>query len=232
MTRQINLFNPALRLRREWLTGVTLMIGLGTLAVLLSAYGGVLQWQHSQLNAEALRTAAELQQTQEELAKFNEEAGQRKLSKEVEIALQRAEAALRGRERVREALDGGLLGSSEGFSEYLRALARQSQSGLWLVGLQVAEGGRNLSLEGRTVNPDQIPGYIRGLNTEVLLRGRSFEAMNVQLVGDERPVPAQAAAAAQPPQGEAARLPPYHEFLLAARPGSEPMAAAARGNQR
>ena len=209
MTRQINLFNPALRLKREWLTGKSLMSGIGAMVVMLGLYGGVVRWENQQLTEEASRIGAELGQMQEELTRLNQELVQRKVSSETEAALRRAEAALQGRERVRAALDSGALGSSEGFAEFLRAFARQTQDGLWMVGLQMAEGGRNIALEGRTVNPDQIPGYIRGLNSEPTLRGRSFEALNVQWVGEELP-------AGQSGQEAAAKLPPFHEFMLTA----------------
>ena len=221
MTRQINLYNPALRLKREWLTGKSLLNGIGVMVVLLGLYGGVVRWENQQLTDEASRVGGELGQMQEELARLNQDIATRKVSSETEAALQRAEAALQGRERLRDALQSGALGSPEGFSEFLRAFARQAQDGLWMVGLQMAEGGLNITLEGRTVNPDQIPGYIRGLNSEPTLRGRSFEALNVQLVGDEtgRDKPAAGAAAApsaQSGQGEAAKTPAFHEFLLTA----------------
>jgi len=241
MTRQINLFNPALRLKKEWLTGKSLMNGIGVMVVVLGLYGGVVRWQNQQLSEEASRIGAELGQMQEELTRLNEELVQRKVSSETEAALRRAEAALQGRERVRAALESGALGSSEGFAEFLRAFARQTQDGLWMVGLQMAEGGRNITLEGRTVNPDQIPGYIRGLNGETTLRGRSFEALNVQLVGDDKPatrtVAAEATATAgQSGQEAAAGMPPFHEFLLTATASrqaldsapSQPQAAEAR----
>ncbi|BBO19785.1 MAG: hypothetical protein HKUEN07_34930 [Rhodocyclaceae bacterium] len=223
MTRQINLYNPALRARREWLTGKWLLNGIGILIVLLGLYGGVVRWENQQLNEEAGRIGAELSQRQAELARLNEELAQRKVDKETEAALLRAEAALQGRERVREALDSGALGSSDGFAEFLRAFARQAREGLWMVGLQVAEGGRNITLEGRTQNPDQIPGYIRGLNSETILRGRSFEAMNVRLV-DEGDKPASGGARptekgeqeGQTAQAGAEKLPPFHEFMLTA----------------
>lgn len=227
MTRQINLYNPALRAKREWLTGKSLLNGIGVMIVLLGLYGGVVRWQNQQLTEEANRVGAELSQRQTELARLNEEIAQRKVGKETEAALQRAEAALRGRERVREALESGVFGSLEGFAEFLRAFARQARDGLWMVGLQMAEGGRNITLEGRTVNPDQIPGYIRGLNGEPTLRGRSFEAMSVRLVGeDDKPAarPGSGDAAAPAGQDAAAKMPPFHEFHLAAssaKPGSD-----------
>ena len=232
MTRQINLFNPALRLKREWLTGTSLQNGLGVMVVLLGLYGGVVRWENQQLTEEASRVGAELGNAQEELTRLNQDIAQRKVSSETQSALLRAEAALQGRERVREALESGALGSQEGFSEFLGAFARQAQDGLWVVGLQMAEGGRNITLEGRTVNPEQIPGYIRGLNSEAMLRGRSFEALNVQLVGDDKPATARNAAAApaatagQGGQEGAAKLPPFHEFLLAATVRSGADAAA------
>ena len=221
MTRQINLFNPALRLKREWLTGKSLMSGIGAMVVVLGLYGGVVRWQNQQLSEASGRLGAELGQMQEELTRLNQELAQRKVSSETEAALGRAEAALLGRERVRAALESGALGSSEGFAEFLRAFARQTQDGLWMVGLQMAEGGRNIALEGRTVNPDQIPGYIRGLNGEPTLRGRSFEALNVQWVGEEPPATKTVAAEAAAPAGQsgqeaAAKLPPFHEFMLTA----------------
>lgn len=224
MTRQINLFNPALRLKRAWLTGRSLLVGVGVFIVLLGLYGGVVRWENQRLQQEADRVNGGLSQMQDELTRLNQEHALRKVNPETEAALARAEAALLGRERVRDALESGALGSPEGFSEFLRAFARQAQESLWMVGLQMAEGGRNITLDGRTLNPDRIPGYILGLNGESILRGRSFEALNVQLMADDKQAPAlrptQAARTAETAEQNAgdatAKIPPYYEFQLAA----------------
>ncbi len=223
MTRQINLYNPALRFKKEWLTGKSLMVGIGVMVIALGLYGGLVRWQNQQLTEEASRIGAELGQMQETLTRLGQELAQRKVSSETEAALRRAEAALQGRERVRAALDSGALGSSEGFAEFMKAFARQTQDGLWMVGLQMSEGGRNITLAGRTVTPDQIPGYIRGLNNEPTLRGRTFEALNVQLVEEEKPATEKSATrtvaaetGAAPGQDSGSRTPPFHEFILTA----------------
>ncbi len=216
MSRQINLYNPALRIEREWLTARTLS---GTALVLLLALGlrGAFLWQDNRRLADETRQiGAQLEQQQAELTRLNEQISQRKMSKEAETALRNAEAALQGREQIRQALSGDELGSSEGFSDYLKAFARQTRDGLWMVGLQLSDGGRNIALEGRTLNPDGIPPYIRALNEEPTLRGRSFAALNVHRIDAED----KSAAAATPPAekaGEAQKmLPPYHEFRLSA----------------
>lgn len=226
MTRQINLYNPALRLQREWLTGKTF---LGAVVLLLLALGlrGTLLWlENRQLGDDVRQVSSALEKQQAELARLNEEISQRKVSKEAESTLRNAEAALQGREQVREALSDGELGSSGGFSSYLKAFARQARDGLWMVGLQLSEGGRNIALEGRTTQPDEIPLYIRGLNEEPTLRGRSFAALNVRRVGTEdKPAAAPAPGApAEKEQDTQKKLPPYHEFHLSA---SAPDAATA-----
>ncbi len=211
----MNLFNPALRLKREWLTGKSLLGGLSVMVLLLGLYGGLLRWDNAQLAVEAKRVGEELTTRQEALSRLNDEIASRKVSSETQAALRRAEATLRGRERVREAMASGALGSPEGFSEFLIAFARQTQEGLWMVGLEMAEGGRDITLEGRTLNPDRLPAYIRGLNGEPVLRGRSFAALNVQLVGGEEPA-RRASAAAQGGQEAVPDLPPFHAFMLTA----------------
>lgn len=219
MTRQINLYNPALRIKRQALTARRLLGGLGVMVLLVAGYASVLRWQSAQLSNESKAVAATLQQRQEELARVSGELGQRRVSKPVEAQLAKAESMLKGREQVSKALESGALGSSQGFSEFLRAFARQTAPGLWLTGLQITEGGRTVTLEGRTLNPDLIPGYIKMLNMEPALRGRSFEALNIRLAADDktenRAGPGGTAPAA-PNQGpsDAARPIPYHEFAL------------------
>ncbi len=104
MTRQINLYNPALRARREWLSGKSLLNGIGVMIVLLGLYGGVVRWQNQQLTDEANRVGAELSRRQSELARLNEELAQRKVGKETEAALRYAEAALQALQAEMEQL--------------------------------------------------------------------------------------------------------------------------------
>lgn len=233
MRQQINLYNPALRMKREWLTGKFLLSAVGILIVLLGLYSGVLRWQNQQLSAEADSVGAELARRQEELARLNDVIAQRRVSAETQAALQRAEATLAARERIRDALGNVSLGSSEGFSEFLRAFARQTQDGLWLVGLRMAEGGHNITLEGRALDPDLIPGYIRGLSNEPKLRGRAFEALNLELVAKtDKQGAASTAQTAEFGQAEAAKTLHFHEFLLAATvtgPGADKAANQGEG---
>jgi hypothetical protein len=80
-------------------------------------------------------------------------------------------------------LPTGVMGSSAGYSEYLRAFARQTVQGLWLTSIQIGEGGAQLTLSGRALQPDLVPVLIGRLKQESVLRGRPLEALVITRSG-------------------------------------------------
>jgi hypothetical protein len=87
-----------------------------------------------------------------------------------------------GQRRTRAALDSGQAGGTQGYSEYLLALSRQSQGRLWLTGFNVAPDGRSLELDGRMTDPRQLPDYLRRLNGEPLFKGREFAQLSLKSI--------------------------------------------------
>ncbi|HET7199599.1 MAG TPA: PilN domain-containing protein, partial [Burkholderiales bacterium] len=69
------------------------------------------------------------------------------------------------------------------YSEYLRAFARQTVQGVWLTGIQISEGGEQLSLTGRAVRADLVPVLIGRLRQEPVLRGRPLDALAITRTG-------------------------------------------------
>ena len=183
--QQVNLYNPALRRVREWLT-LTNVAMLGALfAVILFSVGFVL---HQQANAkrvavqalEAKLTGVRIETTQlaallagnaesnaagRELADLKQQVQMRS---EVLAALQAGAgmSSIRGQSNV-------------GFVEYLRALARQTVNGLWLTGFSVAQGGAGIEVRGRMLSVDRLPEYIKRLNGEASFKGRQFVSLNI-----------------------------------------------------
>jgi hypothetical protein len=66
-----------------------------------------------------------------------------------------------------------------GYSEYLRAFARQTVQGLWLTSIQIAEGGGQLTMSGRALQADLVPVLIGRLKQESVLRGRPLEGLAI-----------------------------------------------------
>lgn len=189
MSQQINLLNPDLR--THWKLTVDWM-GWGlaaALVVILSAFG-ILRYQVYALGAEAARSEQMLKVERDRLTKLTAEVRQRQSSKLLEEEVRRMEALLASRKEVMETLQSGVLGNTQGYSDYMRAFARQSISGLWLTGFSITGAGHTLGLSGRVLQAELIPAYIRRLNQEPALKGKQFDAL---AMGQPRQEPAKGA---------------------------------------
>ena len=51
--------------------------------------------------------------------------------------------------------------------------------GVWLTGIQVAEGSGELSLAGRATRAELVPVYLERLRAEEALRGQTFSRLEV-----------------------------------------------------
>jgi hypothetical protein len=223
MSRNINLYDPSLRLRRDVL-GFDLAVALiGTAALCLALGIGLSRWQLSATADVAARGAAELLPQQAAFKAMTERASS-KPDQALQSEIARAQHTLLQRRSALQSLDVGGLGREAGFSTHLEALARQSIDGLWLTGMVLRQD--DVLLRGRALNPALIPAYVQRLEREPSLQGRGFKALEVN-----RPLDEPAKAASQPAQGGDTPLPVRAEFVEFKLTGSnhdEPVAPGAR----
>lgn len=205
MTQNINLYEAGSRKSRPRLGLVTLLYGVGAVAVVLSMVHVFVQFQVYGLNAELRRVQATLDAERAEAQKASGQAGARKPDPQLEAEIARLRTEARQAQEAMAALKGGSFGEQEGFAEYLRSFSRRSLEGVWLTAFTVTGGGE-IEIRGRALRPDLVPGYIQGLNREELFAGRSFARLEMN-----RP-------AAQPgTDGKAVETVPFLEFTLATR---------------
>jgi len=185
MAQQINLYNPALRKQREWLTLGNVALLVLVMAVLLAGVGGVLRSQAAIGRASAQALEARLATVRVEVAQQAARAGAASGSDPSGRELVELKEQLAMRREVLNALQGGagleaLQGQSTvGFADYLQALARQTVNGLWLTGFSVGTGGQGIEVRGRMLVVDRLPEYIKRLNGEAVFKGRKFESLNI-----------------------------------------------------
>ena len=177
MPQQINLLDASFKRKRETLGSITLLI-------LLAATLGLAGAATLTLRTLSARAAAQAGAVEQELAALQARVAATRGSGSTQLAaeLARLRTLDAGQRRIRSAIDAGQAGGSQGHSEYLLALSRQSQSGLWLTGFNIAADGRSLELSGRMTDPRQLPGYLRRLNTEPLFKGREFAQLSLKTV--------------------------------------------------
>jgi len=182
----INLYNPALRVRRQLITGPTIL--LGVIVIVLGVLGaqGWQQVRLATLTSEAAGVEATLKDRQDELTRLSTELKRLKPRKKTAAELAALEALLRGHQQVAAAVDAGLIGTPEGFSDFMRALARRALPGVWITSLSIDLNGEGISIAGRTLDPGLVPGYIKRLNDEAVIRGRGFAYLELQLPAPDK----------------------------------------------
>ncbi|HEX4984687.1 MAG TPA: hypothetical protein VFV71_01315 [Burkholderiales bacterium] len=206
MPQQINLYNAAFEPRRELLTFRNAAAGwavTAALAALCAAYAGV------RLNATEQQSRAASQQlaaAQADAQRLAGELAARKHDPHVTEEVARLEEEVRGRHEAMDVLRAGGLGDTRGFSDHLKAFARQSFDGIWLTGLSIATAGRDVALEGRATQAAFVPGYLKKLNGESAMQGHPFSELLIQ-----------EPAADPASKGDARR--DYVEFRLATKAG-------------
>ena len=178
MSQQINLFSPIFRKKGFSFTSPeALLYGIGIAIAIVAASAVYLEHQLSIAQNDAQMTAAAHGQAAASHAGLVAELARQKPDAALDAEVAALEARLRGRQQIIDALNGGAVGNTEGFSNYMRAFSRQIVGGLWLTGFDIT--GNELALQGRTVSADLVANYLTLLNQEKSLRGRQFAALRI-----------------------------------------------------
>lgn len=182
MSAQINLYHPRFLRQRDLVTlGNVVLAVLLVYAALAAASAWV--WQEAAARREAASAAeAQLKSLTSQIEAATKAAAIRKPSAQLIADLERAEGVLRRRADIARLLEGGVIGSTGGFAEFLRGFARHVPEGLWLTGFTIGAGGNDMEIRGSMLNPGALPEYIRKLGTEKVFQGRNFAALTMSRV--------------------------------------------------
>lgn len=228
MAQQINLFNPVFLKQKKHFSAVTMLQALGLLLGGILAFYGYALYESRALGQVAADANRQLKAQAEQAGRLTREFSPQGRSRMLEDEVARASARVKQREEMLAVLRTGGLGNTEGFARYLAAFARQSLSGVWLTGFSIGGDESVLQLNGRVLQADLVPAYIRALNREEVMRGRRVSELRLT-ARDVRETAASAApgaspapaGAAAPPAAAAATPSRYVEFSLVASRGAK-----------
>jgi MSHA biogenesis protein MshI len=223
MTQQVNLYQQRFRPVSDPIGAPRLVGFVLASLVVLAALWGWSSWRLLDARTAGAKVTGNLETRRAQLAELTRKAAARRPDARLEQELARAESLHRVRSELMTLLESGALGTPGGFSGQMRALARQSEPGLWLTGFDLSAG--QVELQGRALTADRVPAYLRRLGTEKAMEGLAFNGLRIGTpVRASQALPAGAAAsplavAAEPAGGRradpAAPLPEYVEFIVA-----------------
>lgn len=203
MSQQINLYNPLFRKQEKYFSTATMLQALGLILLGSLLVYGFAWYRTSTLEKQSVQTEKSFQATQMRLAQTSAAFGPRHPSKLLQDEVAQMDGQVKARAQIIKLLNTGELGNTRGFSEYLRALSRQTLSGLWITGFHVTGTGSDMAINGRTLQPELVPVFINHLKKEPALAGKTFSMLEMRLTEGEKTV-----------DGKPAPIPPYIEFSL------------------
>lgn len=95
------------------------------------------------------------------------------------------EANVKAKQRLLSLLGKESGGNTDGFSGYLRALATNPVSGIWLTQIDVQNGGRVVNFSGMTTRPENVPVFIQSLGGGTAYAGRKFGNLKMSQSGSQ-----------------------------------------------
>ena len=196
MSQQINLFNPIFMRQRHSLGARGMALALlamvaGTVAIVVFA-----DQQLQPLRKQASQQESRLKERQSRVQAVAVEFAPRPSDPLLKTELATKETRLKSLQQAMQMLRQAEGEGAQGFAEYFRALARQSVSGLWLTEVAVEGERREVSMHGRVLQAALVPAYLTRLGGEPVLRGKSFQSLEMGAAAVQ--LPAADAAARMP----------------------------------
>ena len=213
MSQQINLFNPVFLKQKKYFSLLAMVQSLGLIAVGAALFYAYATWQSKEMSRQFADSNKRYAVEQERMERFSAEFAPQQTAQLLQEELKQTEAQLNAQHATIEALKSGAVGNTSGYSEYMRAFARQIVHGVWLTGFKITGEATQMSVSGAVLYPELLPAYIQKLNHERVMRGTTFATLQMQL-----------------PSTEAEKSARYVEFTLQSdvTPGASPGVGAAQ----
>lgn len=212
MAQELNLLNPALRPRHDWLAFRSVALGaLLAFGVVCAGYGYA-TYRHATVAAGEAAIKSRQAALQQELQSLQAKLAARVPDPALEEERQKLAAALQQREAVLALAQRMAAPERLPVTEVMRGFSRQRIEGVWLTGFAVTADG--IDIRGRLLDHSLLPVYIRRLNSEPAFRGRSFAALDMQSVVPSSGASGETGAKASAAGTTAAEPAAFTEFAL------------------
>lgn len=180
MNQQINLFNPQLLRQKKYFSVLAMLQALALILLGSALFYAYAAYQVQQLTEQSEEAGKRFTAAQERLARHSAGFSPQQAKQLLDDELKKAEAQAVAQRELIDTLKSGAIGNTSGYSEYMRAFARQTISGLWLTGFDITGDAVQMSMRGGALNPELVPGYIKRLSQEKVMAGKEFAALQMQ----------------------------------------------------
>lgn len=172
--QQVNLYTDAFKPKRVTLPLEQIILVPILVLALLVALSFWLSHSLKQESLEQQNIQVKNDEMAERLDDLNVKANRLKKDDSLVAANQRLHAKVEARQQMIDMLDTVVVKDDEGFSNIMLSLARQKLDKLWLSSIYIGASGKEMHIEGSTLDGDLVPAYLQKLRQEDSLIGRTF----------------------------------------------------------
>ena len=179
MSQQVNLYQPIFRKEEKKFSTVAMLQAMGLVVVGVVAIYAYTGWQVGTLKSELKRAEQQHAAAGKRLADATEKFGLRPGRTSLDGEIARMEGEIVAKQRIQEILQRGIFSNTHGFSDYFVSFARQHTPGVWLTGFDITGAAEQMTLAGRSTNPELVPRYMQKLSVEKTLSGIEFRVFQM-----------------------------------------------------
>lgn len=176
--QQVNLYQPVFRKQKRKFSATAMLQAAGIAVLGIGLLYGYTWWQVRQQRSELAQTDMQIAGLTKRLDEISRQFGQRLQSKDLQAQIQSLQKQVTEKEHLRQVLQSAQF-NTQGFSDYLAAFARQHIRGVWLTGLDITGAAEQLTLAGRSTDPELVPRYLQRLSAENRLSGIEFRSFQM-----------------------------------------------------
>ncbi len=179
MAQQINLCSPILLTQKRYFSAHTMALALSVFLVLGGVLAGAWVWnlhQATQNFAQTLQSQSQEIDTLKAAIERNK-ANAAPVDQAIAQQLQARKGAVLEREKLLAALQEGLMAPGAGHSDRLQLLARTIPAQVWITAVKA--DARQFEIEGFTLEPAALNGWVERLSASPLLQGLRLSDVQV-----------------------------------------------------
>jgi Tfp pilus assembly protein PilN len=182
VSQQVNLYQPVFRKQKRKFSALAMLQATVLVVLGIGLLYGYTWWQVRQLRAEAAQTNKQLANLTKRMDETARQFGERLQNMDLQAQVQKLQAQVAEKQRLQQVLQSAQF-NTQGFSDYFIAFARQYTPGVWITGIEITGAADQLTLSGRSTNPELVPRYLQKLSAEKRLSGIEFQTFQMSRGG-------------------------------------------------
>ena len=180
MSQQINLFDQKLLTQKDYFSLLAMIQALGLILLGSVLFYGYAVYQVQKLTVQSVESQNRYDGEVAKLARYTTDFSPQLAQQLLEKELSQAEAEVSAQRELIIRMKSGGLGNTKGYSEYMRAFARQVVYGVWLTGFEITGDAVQMTMHGASLAPEAVPSYIKRLRQEKVINGKEFASLQMK----------------------------------------------------